>query len=91
MVARSGRGSAYRGEHGVVLGAGGRCRESRPGERRRRGRREADDGRAPAGAGAGVGAGIGAALYERGVERAQLSRLGDGGLDVLARGRERRR
>lgn len=87
MVARSGRGSAYRGEHGVVLGAGGRCRESRPGERRRRGRREADDGRAPAGAGAGIGA----ALYERGVERAQLGRLGDGGLDVLARGRERRR
>jgi hypothetical protein len=82
--------SAYRGEHGVVLGtSGGRAREGEawPGERRRRGRREADDGRAPAGA--GVGAGIGAALEERGVERAQLSRLGDGGLDVLARGRER--
>ena len=63
-------GSAYRGEHGVVLGTGGgrgREGEACPGEHRRRGRREADDGRAPAGA--GVGASIGAALEERGVER----------------------
>jgi hypothetical protein len=79
----------YRGKDGVVL-RGRRGRDARPGERRRRGRREADDGRAPAGAGEGR-TGIGTALEERGVERPQLGGLGDGSLDVLARGREGRR
>jgi hypothetical protein len=46
----------------------------------RHGPRQADDGGAPAGAGA--------VLEERGVERAQLGSLGDGGLDVLERRRE---
>jgi hypothetical protein len=74
---------AYRGKHGVVLG--GRGQGGRPGERRR----QADDGGAPASAGVGPGIGGAAALEERGVERAQLGGLGDGGLDVQARGRER--
>jgi hypothetical protein len=90
------RRSAYRGKDGVVLGSRGQG--ARPGERRRRrrrrrrGRRQADDGGAPASAGVGPGIGRGggaaAALEERGVERAQLGGLGDGGLDVQARGRE---
>jgi hypothetical protein len=85
------RRSAYRRKHGVVLGGRGQG-----GRRRRRGRRQADDGGAPASAGVGPGIGRGgggaaaaaAALEERGVERAQLGGLGDGGLDVQARGRE---
>jgi len=51
-----------------------------------RDRREADDGRAAAGADAGAGIGR-AALEEGGVELAQLDGLGDGRLHVLARGR----
>jgi hypothetical protein len=83
------RGVAYRGEDWVVL-RGSRGSDARPGVCRRRGGREADGGRASAGAGEGR-AGIGTTLEERGVERAQLGRLGNGGLDVLARGREGRR
>ena len=70
---------AHRSKHGVLL-------VRRPGARGGRDRREADDGRAAAGGGPGAGIGR-AALEEGGVELAQLDGLGDGCLDVLARGR----